>query len=106
MFQITQHSRDADLMKSLIYYFNSGRYAPRSNKDFCDFLVTTFSDIHYKIIPFLKKYEIEGGKANDFADFCKIAEIIKAKSHLTPEGLDEILKIKDGMNRKRLIDVK
>lgn len=67
------------------------------------FLVTTLSDNYDKIIPFWKKYKVEGIKANDLADFCKIAEILKVKGHLTHEGLDEILKLKDGMNSKRLL---
>ena len=55
VFQITQHSRDVELMKSLISFFNCGRYAFRPNKNHGDFLVTTFSDVNDKIIPFFKK---------------------------------------------------
>jgi hypothetical protein len=90
-------------MKSLISFFDCGRYASRSNKDYGDFLVTTISDINDKIIPFFQKYEIKGGKVNDFADFSKAAEIIKTKGHLTSEGLNKLLVLKDGMNRKRLL---
>ena len=79
-------------MWSLYYSFECG-----------DFLVATFSDNNDKTIPFFKKYKIKGTKAKDFADFCKTANTIKAKGHLTYEGLDKILKIKAGMNRKRLI---
>ena len=48
----TQHSRDVELMKSLVSFFNCGRYAFRTNKNYGDFLVTTFSDVNDKIIPF------------------------------------------------------
>jgi len=68
VFQVTQHSRDIELMKRLISFFECGRYALRSNKDYGDFLVTTFSDINEKIIPFFQKYKIEGVKAYNFAD--------------------------------------
>ena len=101
VFQVTQHSRDIELMKRLISFFECGRYALRSNKDYGDFLVTTFSDINEKIIPFFQKYKIEGVKAYNFADWCKAAEIIKAKTHLTEKGLDQIIKIKAGMNKGR-----
>jgi hypothetical protein len=37
----------------------------------------------------------------DYADFVKIAELMKNKAHLTKEGLDQIRQIKAGMNRKR-----
>lgn len=89
-------------MKSLISFFECGRYALRSNKDYVDFLVTTFSDIDSKIIPFLQKYEIKGAKTKDFVDFCKAAEIIKTKGHLSSDGLNKLLILKDGMNKKRL----
>lgn len=90
-------------MKSFISFFNCGRFSFRSNKDHSDFLVTTFSDINDRIIPFFKKYEIEGAKASDFEDFCQAAEIIKAKGHLNTKGLDVILKLKEGKNRKTMV---
>ena len=90
-------------MKSLISFFNCGRYVLRPNKDHGDFLVTTFSDVNDKIIPFFKKYKIIGVKERDFAYFCKVSDIIKAKGHLTIEGLKEIYVLKEGMNRKRMI---
>jgi hypothetical protein len=37
-------------------------------------------------------------KSEDFADFCKVVDIMKVKGHLTVEGLDQIHKIKAGMN--------
>jgi hypothetical protein len=42
-------------------------------------------------------------KAKDFvrSDFCKVAELIRQKKHLTAEGLGQIRKIKAGMNRGR-----
>src|SRR5947208_657605 len=58
VFQVTQHNRDIELMKSLISFFDCGRYALRSSKKHGDFLVSTFNDINDKIIPFFQKYEI------------------------------------------------
>jgi len=37
----------------------------------------------------------------DLADFIKVAELIKAKNHLTSVGLNQILIIKSGMNKGR-----
>ena len=102
VFQVTQHNRDIELMKSLISFFDCGRYALRSSKKHGDFLVSTFNDINDKIIPFFQKYEILGIKGNDFTDFCKAAEIIKAKGYLTTEGFNNLKTLKEGMNTKRL----
>ena len=99
VFQLTQHSRDEKLMRSLIELLKSGKIY--KNRDTFDFRVTKFDDIVNKIIPFFKKYPILGVKALDFADFCKAAELMKNKAHLTKDGLEEIRKIKAGMNRGR-----
>ena len=117
-FQITQHSRDEQLMKSLQEYLGCGRYYSKSNKDLGDFLVTRLSDITDKIIPktaggrlgfsrlagletLFEKYPIFGVKTLDFRDFCKASKLIKDKTHLTESGLDKIRLIKAGMNRGR-----
>jgi len=54
------------------------------------------------IIPFFEKYPIQGEKSLDFSDFKKVGEMLKNKEHLTSEGFNKILKIKAGMNEKRL----
>lgn len=90
-------------MKSLIEYLNCGHCIKLSNYNHVNFVVTKFDDIQEKIIPFFKKYPIYGIKALDFADFCKVAELMKKKAHLS-EGFDLICKIKKGMNKERPIN--
>jgi hypothetical protein len=100
-FLITQHSRDQKLMKSLDEYFDCGNYHLHYNRDSGNYVVTGLSDIVEKIIPFFKKYKIVGVKALDFANFCKVAELMKNKDHLNQIGLEQIHKIKAGMNTGR-----
>ncbi len=100
-FNLTQHSRDEQLMKSLVEYFNCGSCKERTGGLAIDFNVDKFSDITDKIIPFFKEYCIIGQKAEDFKDFCKVAELIKEKKHLTSKGVDQIRQIKAGMNKGR-----
>ena len=71
------------------------------NRTWLDLEVTKFDDIDKKIIPLFEKFPIRGVKALDFKDWCKVAEIVKTKNHLTIQGLDEILKIKSRMNTGR-----
>ena len=99
IYQLTQHSRDLNIMKSFITYFNCGRISKRGEA--IDFSVSKLSDITDKIIPFFKKYPILGVKAEDFHDWCKVAEMMKQKKHLTAEGLEQIRNIKAGMNHGR-----
>lgn len=104
VFQLTQHSRDSELMKSLIQNLESGYTSQAKTRPHeLNYLVTKFSDISNKIIPFFQKHPVYGVKALDFADFSRAAELMKEKKHLTLEGLKEISKIKAGMNTGRKI---
>jgi len=87
-------------MRSLIEEFNCGNVV--QNRETFDFIVTKFPDLENKIIPFFKKYPIHGVKTKDFEDFCRVAEMMKEKKHLTKEGVEQIKKIKAGMNSKRI----
>jgi ribosomal protein L32 len=66
-FQITQHSQDKVLMDRIVKCLNCGNYKLRSDI-IGDIVVTKFSDIYNKIIPFFQKFPIEGIKALDFSD--------------------------------------
>ena len=65
------------------------------------FSVTKFSDISEKIIPFFEKHPLSGVKYLDYLDYSKVADIMRAKGHLITEGLNQITKIKNKMNRGR-----
>lgn len=98
-YQVTQHSRDALLIEKFITFFNCGRL--EMSKSAINFIVTRLSDLTGIIIPFYEKYSIIGSKLKDFEDWKKIAKLMTSKSHLTKEGLEEINKIKSGMNASR-----
>jgi hypothetical protein len=90
VFRITQHIRDELLIRSFIQYLGCGKVYKKTGKEAVDFMVTGFSDITNKVIPFLCEYPVLGKKSEDFKDFCVIAELMKDKKHLTKEGLKEI----------------
>lgn len=102
IFKLTQHIKDEKLLRSLISYFGCGGYY-RVNPEVGDLLVSNFSDLKNKIIPLFKEYPILGIKSQDFQDFCKVAELMEQKKHLTKEGLLKIKEIKAGMNKGRTI---
>jgi hypothetical protein len=103
MFSVSQHSRDAALLQLFCKFLDCGTYYPSSTRKEGNYLVTKFSDIEQKIIPFFLKYPIHGVKVLDLSDFSKIACLIKEKEHLTEKGLTKITLIKSGMNTKRII---
>ncbi len=102
MFNISQHSRDAELLQNICNYLECGKYYPSSKRKEGILTVTKFSDIDLKIIPFFKDYPVIGIKSLDFEDFCKVKELMKSKEHLTKEGLKKIEKLKSIMNTKRI----
>lgn len=99
VFDLTHHKRDEKLMSTFINFFQCG--CIYSNRDAIYYRVSKFDDIMKIIIPFFKNYKIEGMKAQDFNDWCKVAEMMKEKQHLTEDGLEKIKKIKAGMNAAR-----
>lgn len=98
---ITQHTRDHLLIKKLAEFLGCGYITLYKDKTWLQLTVTRFSDIYNIIIPLFTKFPLHGTKHFDFTDFVKAAELMKNKLHLTLEGLDEIKKIKSGMNRGR-----
>jgi hypothetical protein len=100
-FSLTQHIKDEELLKDIVTYLNCGRYYESPIRNEGQYLVTIFSDINDKIIPFLNEYPLLGTKKDDYLDFLQIAELIKSKAHLTNEGLEKIKFIQSNMNRKR-----
>jgi len=101
-FQITQHSRDTLFMESIIKYLDCGRISDRYKTPTVDFRVNQYNDIQIKVIPFLEKYPLQSVKQKDFKDFCKAANLIANRQHLTLGGIEEIKIIKNEMNKKRV----
>ena len=56
--------------------------------------VSNFSDIAGKIIPFFQRYPLQAKKQKQFEKFCRVAEMIRSKEHLTPAGIAKIKSIR------------
>jgi len=63
------------------------------------FAVNSINDLNNIIIPRFNKYPLLTQKKIDFLLFITIIELMKAKKHLTNEGLIEIISIKASMNK-------
>lgn len=98
-FILVQHTRDEKLMRSLAEYLGCGNIY-KSRESF-SLKVSKLDDLASKVLPFCRNYPVLGVKAQDFEDFSTVVDMIKAKKHLTEEGLEEINKIKEGMNKGR-----
>ena len=102
VYMITVHARDNNILICIKEFLNCG-HDYQIGEAF-DYRVRKFDDIDNKIIPFFSKHPIYGVKALDFADWCRAAELMKSKKHLTVDGLEEIRNIKAGMNRGRKLN--
>jgi len=100
-FSIWQHSRDVDLLTSFVNYMKAGFIVKNSSKPASCYVVTGFNDTVKIIIPFFEKYPLYGSKQLDFILFLEIASLMKAKFHLTNEGLNKIKDIRSKMNLRR-----
>lgn len=100
IFIIGQHSKDKALIQSFVFYLGVGRFS--LSKKVAYYTCSKLSDNLSKILPFFQKYPILGIKSNDFNDWKKACEIVKAKDHLKEGGYNQIKLIKEGMNKGRL----
>ncbi len=81
-----------------LYDLNYKRYGWKPH---VKFYVHKQSDIFYKVIPFFKQFPLPGKKGKDFQLFCQAAELFKQKKHLTEDGMNQLLKIREFMNERR-----
>lgn len=100
-FQLTQHTRDIELINHLKEYLGCGQTTVYDDHNFIKYVVSNISDITEKVIPFFDKYSIVGVKSQDYEDFKQVVLMVKDKKHLTSEGLNLIKNIKEGMNKLR-----
>lgn len=86
-------------MKSLVDYLECGMIYVSGTM--VNYTVTKLTDITDKIVPLFQKNSIQGVKHLDFLDFVSVVKLMNNKIHLTEKGLNQIKKIKAGMNKGR-----
>lgn len=99
-FYLVQNKRDLILMESIRDWLNCGSISIKKN-DAVHFVVYKYADIRDKIIPLFSVTPLLGNKAKDLNDFKIVADLMKNKAHLTESGINEIIQIKNKMNRGR-----
>jgi hypothetical protein len=100
LFEIELREDDEEILHKIkevlgcgtIYHLNYERY--QKWRPHVKYKVSNFNDIYTKFIPFFKKYPLQAKKLASFEKFCQAAEIIKAKEHLTTDGIVKIHALK------------
>ncbi|MEW5817931.1 MAG: LAGLIDADG family homing endonuclease [Spirochaetota bacterium] len=81
-----------------IFVLNYERYGWRPHVKFA---VKRLDDITQKVIPFFKKYQLQGKKKRDFEFFCQGARIFQERKHLSLVGIKKLRTIQSKMNLRR-----
>ena len=63
------------------------------------FEVTTVTGLIERVFPFFDRFPLRGAKRRDLERFRRIAALIQAGRHLSPDGFEEILSVRAPMNR-------
>ena len=65
------------------------------------FCVRSIVDLREKIIPFFLENQLRTAKREDFKKFARVLELIRERKHLNFEGIMEIARIAQTMNRRK-----
>ena len=84
-FQLTQHTRDIELINNLKEYLDCGQTTVYDNHNFIKYVVSNISDIMEKVLPFFDKYSIVGVKSQDYEDFKQVVLMVKDKKPWTSD---------------------
>ena len=99
-FTVVQHERDVKVLHALKAHFGCG--VVRSNHgDRMAYRVRSLEQLREKIIPFFEKHSLKTSKRQNFMKFRRVVRLMEQGVHLTPEGVAEIRRIAEQMNRCR-----
>jgi LAGLIDADG DNA endonuclease family protein len=98
-FTVVQHERDAQVLHALKAHFGCG-VVRKNHGDRMAYRVRGKEHLLERIIPFFEKHPLKTRKRVDFAKFRRIVRIMGAGGHLTLDGVGEIRRIAEQMNRK------
>jgi hypothetical protein len=110
LFEIEMREDDEPILRKIqqlldcgqIYHLDYERYAKW--RPHVKYKVSNFSDIRNKVIPFFKKYPLQAKKRYDFIVFCRVADLIESKEHLSIKGVDKIQALKHGGSWNTLVE--
>jgi len=96
-FTVVQHKRDIQILYALKSFFGCG-VVRRNHGDRWAYRVRKLSCLE-RICEFFTKHPLKTKKQIEFVRFRRVVMMMKEGRHLTPEGLKEIIKIAQKMNR-------
>lgn len=106
-FNVSQ--KESYILAQLKKYLGCGRIQQRQD-GLHMYVCSNPLSIQERIIPFFRKFILRSQqKKKNFSIFCQIAEKVFRKEHLTSQGLEEIIQLREGLNegkgRKRKYEI-
>jgi hypothetical protein len=105
-FVVTQAASSAHVLEELQRFFGCGRLFVNRRHDnhkehLSQYIVAGRRDLVERIIPFFHRYPLKTAKREDFEKFATCVELMEQGRHVTHDGLLEIVRIAETMNRKK-----
>ena len=97
-FTVVQHERDVQVLHALKAHFGCG-VVRRNHGDRMAYRVRGLEHLLKFILPFFVEHPLKTRKRVDFQKFRRVCLAMERGDHLTEEGLEEIRRIRDQMNR-------
>jgi len=103
-FAVTQGKKSLEALQEIQKYFGVGKIYENKRYDnhkenLYRYVVRKREDLCNVIIPFFKKYNLRTSKKYDFEKFSKVVDLVLQGEHLNKDGLIEIVRIVETMNR-------
>ena len=103
---VTQGARSRESLELLQSFFGCGAiYRNRRHDDHREDLlrwcVRRRADLEHRVVPVLRAVPLRTAKARDFALFCDVLDRMRGDRHLSLNGMVEIARIAQAMNRKK-----
>ena len=104
-FSVTQSAGSLEALELLVGFFGCGyvianRRTDSRREPLMRYAVKRRADLIERIIPFFEKHPLITTKREDFALFCRAMDRISQRAHLSREGMMDIARITEQMNRK------
>ena len=97
-FTVVQHRRDVQVLHALKAYFGCG-VVRVNHGDRMAYRVRKIEQLVTIIAPFFMKHQLKTRKNVDFRKFRRVLIEMQRGRHLTPEGLEDIRALAQGMNK-------
>jgi hypothetical protein len=100
VYKVELHSRELPLLYHIQDFFGGvGNVHVSSTRSLARYCVVGISDLVNNVSPHFTKFELVGSKQPNFIVWSKILTLVNSKSHLTPDGLNQIRELSLNLNK-------